>query len=145
MAYHVMLVGDDYITNLIDSAIFENLEQVSQVSSFTNPSQALQYLRSRCVPGIDTHPLEPLPDLLLVDLKMVPIDGFDFLTELKHCCGEAFYKICIAVLTCSLHPRDHRLASELQVATYLAKPLTEPKARQLLAVSNAMRSRLPYP
>lgn len=144
MPYNVMLVDDDYITNLINSTIFEHLDSVNQVISFTNPALALQYIRSRCVKTTASHPLEPLPDLLLVDLKMVPIDGFDFISELRHCTGDAFHKICVSVLTTSHHPQDQRLASELHISTYLCKPLTEQKANQLLAISEVMRTHIPF-
>ena len=69
--YKVMLIDDDYITNLINSSIFESLEDINQVSCFTNPATALHYLYKRCAGGESGLPVEPFPDLLLVDIKMV--------------------------------------------------------------------------
>jgi CheY-like chemotaxis protein len=142
MKHNVMLVDDDYITNVINSTIFEHLESVNQVSSFTNPVLALQYICRHCVGASTACSPEPLPDLLVVDLKMVPIDGFDFITELKRCTGEAFRKISISILTTSSHPQDQQKIDALSLATYLTKPLTEQKAKQLLALSTATKTQL---
>gem|GEM_PF-3526144 len=130
--YKVMLIDDDYITNLINSSIFESLEEINQVSCFTNAATALHYLYNRCAGGKSGLSVEPFPDLLLVDIKMVPINGFDFIAELKCCAGDAFDKMCVALLTSSENPRDRFSSLDLCVYNYLTKPLTDTKARWLL-------------
>jgi DNA-binding response OmpR family regulator len=130
--FKVMLIDDDYITNLINSSIFESMEEVSQVSCFTNPATALHYLYNRCAGGTTGLPIEPFPDLLVVDVKMVPINGFDFITELKRCAGDSYEKMCVALLTTSDNPQDRFSSLDLCIYNYLTKPLTDTKARWLL-------------
>ncbi len=127
-----MLVDDDYITNMINSCIFENLEEVNQVSCFTSPVTALHYLQNRCVGNTPNRPLEPYPDLLLVDIKMCPIDGFDFISELRKSAGGHFENICTAWLTTSENPKDRFKSIDLGVYNYLTKPLTNQKAQWLI-------------
>ena len=130
--YNVMLVDDDYVTNVINSSIFEEMEEIIQVSCFTDPAMALNYVCNRCFYGTSSRPLESLPDLLLVDIKMVPIDGFDFLTELKRCAGSYFDRMCVSLLTTSENPRDRFKSLDLCLYNYLTKPLTREKAQWLL-------------
>jgi CheY-like chemotaxis protein len=130
--YNVMLVDDDYITNMINSTIFENLTEVNQVSCFTSPVTALHYLQNRCVGNVANQQLEPYPDLLLVDIKMCPIDGFDFVSELRKCVGIHFEKICTAWLTTSENPKDRFKSIDVGVYNYLTKPLTHQKAQWLI-------------
>jgi len=54
----------------------------------------------------------PIPDLLLLDLKMPKLTGFDVLTWLQEHPGLAA-KIPVVVLTGSIHPADMRRAKEL--------------------------------
>lgn len=135
-----MLIDDDYVTNLINSSIFEGLEEINQVSCFTNPATALHYLYNRCAGGQSGLPAEPFPDLLLVDIKMVPINGFDFIAELKRCAGTAFDKMCVSLLTTSENPQDRFSSLDLCIYNYLTKPLTDTKARWLLNQLAAVHS-----
>jgi CheY-like chemotaxis protein len=62
----------------------------------------------------------PLPDLLLLDLKMPGIDGFDVLRWIRQQPGLSSMRI--VVLTASDHMRDVNLAYQLGANSFMVKP-----------------------
>ena len=82
---------------------------------------ALEYLRG--VPPYDDRARFPFPQLLLLDLKMPRMNGFEVLTWLS---GRADMKnLPTLVLTSSSLQADRELAIKLGAREYLVKP-TEP-------------------
>jgi CheY-like chemotaxis protein len=63
----------------------------------------------------------PMPDILLLDLKMPKIDGFEVLREIR--ANKAFSALRIIVLTSSGEVRDVNKAYELGANSFLVKPL----------------------
>ena len=62
----------------------------------------------------------PLPDLLLLDLKMPRMNGFDVLDWLRKQPG--LKRLLVAVLTSSDQPQDINRAYDLGANSYLLKP-----------------------
>ncbi len=62
----------------------------------------------------------PLPDLMLLDLKMPRLDGFDVLNWLRQQPG--LKRLLVTVLTSSDHPQDINRAYDLGANSYLLKP-----------------------
>ena len=62
----------------------------------------------------------PLPDLILLDLKMPKVDGFETLKWLRE--QEGFRTIPVIVLTSSEQVRDVNRAYELGANSFLVKP-----------------------
>jgi CheY-like chemotaxis protein len=62
----------------------------------------------------------PLPDLLLLDLKMPGIDGFEVLSWIRHQPGISLLRVI--VLTASDHIRDVNLAYQLGANSFMVKP-----------------------
>jgi len=63
----------------------------------------------------------PLPDLLLLDLKMPGKSGFDVLTWLR--AQPEYEHLPVVVLTSSTHEEDHARAPALGAARFPAKPI----------------------
>jgi len=66
------------------------------------------------------HAEAPAPDLVLLDLNLSGIDGFQVLTEMKS--DPNLKKIPVIVISGSDRTEDRLRAYELQAAGYLAKP-----------------------
>jgi CheY-like chemotaxis protein len=64
----------------------------------------------------------PLPRLILLDLKMPRLNGFDVLTWLR--AQEKLRTMPVVVLSSSNHDADLRRAYELGVNSYLIKPVS---------------------
>lgn len=66
------------------------------------------------------HAADPSPDLVLLDLNLPGIDGFQVLAEIKS--DPALKRIPVIVISGSDRSEDRLRAYELQAAGYLAKP-----------------------
>ncbi|RNC85426.1 MAG: response regulator [Balneola sp.] len=62
-----------------------------------------------------------LPGLILLDLNMPVMDGFEFLEEIKK--DDEFKKIPVVIMTTSKHPSDKLKGFERQAAGYMVKPV----------------------
>lgn len=71
--------------------------------------------------GADGEPV-PLPDLILLDLKMPGIDGFDVLREIK--AAPYLKRIPVAILTSSSEEGDRARSYDSGANSYLVKPLS---------------------
>lgn len=63
----------------------------------------------------------PFPELVLLDLKMPRLSGFDVLTWLRG--NDSFKDLPVIVLTSSNHEIDVRRAYDLGANSYLVKPV----------------------
>lgn len=115
----VLLVEDDEITNFLSEAILSALGITSVIATL-NGMEGLIYLAKDC------------PDLILLDIAMPVMDGFEFLEE-KQKTG-ACPKSKVALLTSSIRKTDQSKASAFpEVVAYLEKPLSTKKMQKLLA------------
>jgi CheY-like chemotaxis protein len=63
----------------------------------------------------------PLPKLVLLDLKLPKLNGFDVLNWMRQ--KEAFRRLPVVVLTSSNHDADLRKAYDLGANSFLIKPV----------------------
>ncbi len=64
---------------------------------------------------------EPLPALILLDLKLPKVDGLEVLRQLKS--HPTFRAIPVVILTTSAEDRDIQQAYQLGVNSYIVKPV----------------------
>jgi len=109
--------------NLDDRILLKHAWRKSQVNfdlRFAEDGEvALDYLLGRG-PYSDRNK-NPLPNLLLLDLKMPRMDGFETLQWLKK--NSAFKNLPVAVFTSSTNQDDIRRAAAFGADCYVAKPL----------------------
>jgi CheY-like chemotaxis protein len=70
--------------------------------------------------GFSNRTNHPLPDLMLLDLKMPKLNGFDVLSWLRAKPG--LKRLLVTVLTSSDQPVDINRAYDLGANSYLVKP-----------------------
>lgn len=73
----------------------------------------------------------PLPSLMLLDLKMPFLDGFEVLTWARS--QAALRQLPVIVLTSSSEDRDRQKADELNANGYFVKPPTREMVEEILA------------
>lgn len=118
----ILLVDDDPISNFItEETIREKGLLRSQLLTVADGRQALAYLQQLFVDGSPENGQEKNV-LVLLDLSMPVMDGFEFLEELQ---TQLFRQgLIVAVLTSSDHQRDMNLAEKYDIAAYLQKPVS---------------------
>ena len=121
----VLLVEDDPDDVLLTQIAFERARLANPLGVVRDGEEAIAYL-SGAKQYADRNKF-PLPILLLLDLKMPRVNGFQVLEWLaKH---PELHSIPVAIMTSSENDPDIKRAFELGAHSYLAKP---PDAMALL-------------
>jgi CheY-like chemotaxis protein len=93
----------------------EGSSMVRQVHVVHNGEEALAFLERRA-----TEPKNPLPDLVLLDVNLPRMSGFEVLSRLK--ADARLARISVVVLSSSSFAEDRQRASDLQARLFLHKP-----------------------
>lgn len=113
----VLLVDDDDIVNSINKVIIKHAKFADEIISETVASRAINYLQTQKEGG-------ELPELILLDINMPEMDGWDFIDEYMKL-GFEDEGPRIIMLTSSINPRDENRASLIdEVTDFLSKPLS---------------------
>ena len=114
----ILLVEDREDDILIIAKAFARAALENQVSVVRDGEEAIQYMKGE---GIYADRKKyPLPALILLDLKMPKVDGFEFLKWLRS--QPEFKGIIVLVLTVSTAIRDLNLAYQLGANSFMIKP-----------------------
>lgn len=121
----VLLVDDDNINNFLSEEIISAANITKEVVLLTDGQQALNYLNT-----LEVHENEPPKKLLiLLDLNMPVMDGFEFLEELQPEKVKADFQIII--LTSSDNQRDIEKIKAYDIKNFISKPITEEKLLEI--------------
>lgn len=122
----VLLVDDDEAARYLSQRLLRRLGLQNQVRQASNGLEALQQLQADCQAGQTT------PLLVLLDLNMPVMGGFEFLQEYRHLPAACRQATRVVVLSSSEQSADAQQAREL-AADFVSKPLTQEILVQLLA------------
>jgi CheY-like chemotaxis protein len=123
----VLLAEDDPDDVLLTQIAFEKARLVNPLQVVRDGEEAIAYLRGDGRYGDRAR--YPLPILLLLDLKMPKVSGFQVLEWLRT--KPSLTHIPVAIMTSSDHDPHIARAYELGADSYLIKP---PNAEALLAL-----------
>lgn len=119
------IIDDDPIFVFGAKRIMQFADFCTAFMIFHNGEEALNNLKSIIVAG------EKLPDMILLDLNMPIMDGWQFLDEFTKIKTEK--KITIYIITSSIDPADVTRSKAYQnVNNYIVKPITMETLKQLL-------------
>jgi CheY-like chemotaxis protein len=118
-AGRILLVDDSSADIELTLEAFEGVEFSGAVRVARSGAEAVEQLTRGAAREDGTR--HPLPDLILLDLKMPGVDGFEVLRAIKSCPGVR--QIPVVVLTSSREQADVRLCYEGGANSYLVKPL----------------------
>lgn len=123
----ILLIDDDEATNFLHTLIIEELQCTKKIIAVDKAEKALEYLKTKQDDGYAR------PDLILLDINMPAMDGWDFLEEYKKLDEEQRAKIIIVMLTTSLNPDDEERAKTYEeINGFRHKPLSIPMLKELL-------------
>lgn len=123
----ILLVDDDEATNFIHNMVIKQLNCTESTVVKENGAEALEYLTS------SKDGKYPQPDLILLDINMPRMDGWEFLEEYKKLDDDQLAKTVIVMLTTSLNPDDKDKANVIPVITgFMSKPLTTEMLEEIL-------------
>ncbi|MBO3271272.1 response regulator [Hymenobacter defluvii] len=122
-----LLVDDDQTNNYLNKLLLRRLQVTDKLLVALNGQEALALVEEHCR---DASP--SCPALILLDVKMPVMNGFEFLEAYAQLTLPRKHAIIIVMLTTSLHPQDMERVQKLQVDGFLSKPLTKEKVEGIL-------------
>lgn len=122
----IMLIDDDLAANYFHKIIIEDAKIGEKLKVFPSGQEALDYLASA------KERSYALPDLILLDINMPRIDGWQFMEEFKRLgVGESSHTR-VVMLTTSSNPRDKERADKIEeIVDLINKPLSVEKLQKL--------------
>lgn len=122
----VCVIDDDKMYKLLLLRQLKAFNFCENILTFSNGLEALTYLNS-----VMASP-DLLPDIILLDLNMPVMDGWQFLDEFVK--TRPAKKIKMYVVSSSIDPTDHAKALAYEeVACFYSKPITKRIFEKILA------------
>jgi CheY-like chemotaxis protein len=121
----ILLIDDDGINNFINERLFKKLNIAGHIEIRRNGKEALDYLGQMC------SMKESCPELIVIDINMPEMNGFEFLEEFKNLEMLNKHNSRVVMLSTSTSQRDIQKLKDLNIEL-VRKPLCEEKIRVLM-------------
>jgi len=129
----IWVVDDDVIFQVIIQKIIERSEMFSAVSIFPNGKEAFLALKAASKQN------EILPDIILLDINMPIMDGWEFMEVMSSMEDQNIKKINICISSSSIAEEDKNRAKIYpSILSYLSKPIT---VKNLLEVMDLIKEK----
>ena len=121
------LVDDDDVFVFLTTKMLEQSKLIELIKIFDNGYDALVFLKE----NMDN--VEVLPDVILLDLSMPIMDGWQFLEEYVKIHPVIGKKITIYICSSSISPDDINRAKAInEVSDFIIKPMTKDKLMEMI-------------
>lgn len=120
----VLIIDDDETSVYLTKRVLKSMGISSQVEIAKNGTEGLNNLKQ-------AKETNKLPNLILLDVNMHGMSGFDFLEQLARLNYVNLIDTKIVLLTDSQNPKIIGSAKHHLAAAYLPKPLTKEKLRSI--------------
>lgn len=122
----IAIVDDDYIYQYTTKKIITAINFVKTVFTFSDGKAAYEYLlANRSDPAL-------LPDVILLDLNMPGMNGFEFLQEFLNIKSSLSKSIDIYVVSSSIDPHEvTRVKNIPAVVDFIPKPITVEQLKKI--------------
>lgn len=120
----ILLIDDDKVTNYLHSIVIKDMGVSNRIEIKQNGKDGLKFLA-------ECNQAGNMPEIILVDLKMPVMDGFEFVDSYRKM-GFPEDNTKIVMLTTSSNPKDIEKMKEKGINDFFDKPLTEEKLADLL-------------
>ncbi len=124
---NLTLIDDDDIFVFLTKKAVESTNLVELIKVFGNGLDAINFLEENC------DNVDSLPEIILLDLSMPIMDGWQFLDQFTKLIPKIDKKITIYICSSSISPSDVLLAKKNNaVSDYIIKPVTKEKLIELI-------------
>ncbi|MFH2040140.1 MAG: response regulator [Chloroflexota bacterium] len=117
---HILLVEDNSMDVELTIDAFHEAKLLNTIHVATDGQEALDYLMGRG--QYADRKAFPMPNLVLLDLKLPGIDGFEVLRQIK--LTPILKRLPVVILTSSKEEGDRALSYDQGANSYLVKPVS---------------------
>jgi len=126
----VLLIDDNEIDNFINKKMLETNYFSKNIYTTLNGKMALEFIND--VIRSNGTGEGNFPDLIIVDLNMPVMNGFEFIENVKKIKSEKLSNCKIAILTSSIYNEDRVKAEKIDdTIVFVNKPLTNELIKSL--------------
>lgn len=119
------IIDDDKILTYVLQRIMGSVDSIENIEIFQNGKEAINELLI-----VKKNP-ESLPDIILLDLNMPIMDGWQFLDEFEKI--KLDKKITLYIVSSSIDVQDHNKAKSYKtVSDFLIKPIGKKQIEQMV-------------
>jgi CheY-like chemotaxis protein len=114
----IWVIDDDNIYQIIVNKIIQKSEMFSEISSFKNGKEAINAVSN------SLNSKESFPDIILLDINMPIMDGWEFMEELQILKPSINKQIIVYIVSSSIAVEDKNKAKTYpDILGYLSKPV----------------------
>ncbi len=133
------MIDDDEINLMLCEMVLAQNAFAQKIIKLHDGQQGIDFYQDHATQG----PAEPVPNLILLDLNMPIMNGWDFLDEFSAHYLTQFPKTRVVILSSSIDPLDVARAGQYPfVIEFLNKPLTDQAVHQL-TMNQQLKQMLP--
>ncbi len=121
-----LMIEDDPAHTMLLKRAFKQCGVVEDLSHQSDGEVALRYLKAE-----GEHAQRKRPDVILLDLNLPKVSGLEILKAVK--ADDTLKTIPVIVLTTSSADDDRTAAHELGVNSFLTKPISYDRFREMIA------------
>ena len=137
---HFIVIDDDPINNLICRKNIENLFSDTDIQTFTDPQEGVNYICSQNDTSGEHN------TILFLDINMPILSGWEVLDALVACRDIVKSKFSIFILSSSIATKDRQEADDYSIVKgFVVKPLTKPELQKCVSLTGFNTAKTSYP
>lgn len=123
---NIFVIDDDDVYQFTVIKTLESFKLASNVTAFSDGEEALDFIQD------NLSNEDELPDVILLDINMPIMDGFEFLEEFAKVKLKVEKKITIYMVSSSVDPVDiERAKSISSISDYIIKPINRENLKSI--------------
>jgi CheY-like chemotaxis protein len=119
----LLIIDDDQPSRRLMMEAAKELFITTKIITCSNAFDALLHIKTHCLPTLD-RPNVFCPELILLDINLPVIDGYEFLSELHAIEGLRHNNTSILLVSTLPYEKEKHKVALFPVLGYLEKPVT---------------------
>jgi CheY-like chemotaxis protein len=130
---HVLVVDDDSAARFLAGTAIEEADIAENIIFCKDGNEALSYIKENCLPT-DDDPSRQCPELILLDVNMPIMDGYEFLEKLAILEDLRHNDTSVILLSSASYQVAKPKADKFSILGYIEKPVEAEKLIELVSV-----------